>query len=182
MKGNISSALFAVLLLIAVLLACGGSTDESDKADKLVAQANTAVQDYKKYLTDANEKVKRMVQMKVSQLAEAKTLANEAIGLYDRAEDKLKEAASKLEEASKLKIDDGYKQYLTLEVKANNKRAEAIEAYKGVPQGLIDSQSRESFMSREDAAVRKFEQLDKEADDLSAQADKISKIKRDTIK
>ena len=179
---SISNALLAGLLLLGVVLACS-SGDETDKANKLVeGEGNAAVQDAKKYLADAEEKKNRMLQTNVSQLAEARTLANEAIRAYDQGEDKLKEAVGKFEEASKLKISDKYKEYLTLRIKEKNKRVELVEALKGIPQALIDSQNRSSFISRANEATQKAERLNKDANDLEAQADKVQKDNPDSFK
>jgi len=179
---NISNALFAGLLLVAVVLACGGATDETDQANKLVNEGNTAIEDGKKYLKDAEEKKDQMLHLNVSQLGEARTTANEAIRAYDRAEEKCKDAAGKFEEASKLKINDKFKEYLSLKVKEFNTRAALVETLKSTPQALIDSQSRASFISRANAATQKAERLGKEADDLSAQAEKIQKDNPDSFK
>ena len=179
---NISSALFTVLLLVAVVLACNKTANETDKANKLVDEGNAVVQDGKKFLTDAEEKKATMLRTNVSQLAEARTLANESIRAYDQAEEKCKDAAAKYGEASKLKINDKFKEYLALKVKEYNKRAELVETLKSTPQALIDSQSRSSFISRANAATEKAERLGKEADDLSAQAEKIQKDNPDSFK
>lgn len=179
---NIFSALFAALLLVAIVLACRSAADETDKANKLVNEGNTAIEDGKKDLKDAEEKKDQMLRMNVSQLAEARTTANEALRAYDQAEEKCKDAAAKFEEASKLKINEKFKDYLALKVKEYNKRAELVETLKSTPQALIDSQSRSSFISRANAATQKAERLGKEADDLSAQAEKIQKDNPDSFK
>src|ERR1051325_9219555 len=106
----------------------------------------------------------------------------EAIRAYEQAEQKAKEAAGKFDEASKLKINDKFKEYLSLKVKEYNKRADLVEALKGAPQALIDSENRASFVSHANAANQKAEGLAKEANDLEAQADKLQKDNPDTIK
>src|SRR5882724_3507671 len=138
---DFSSTLFAALLFIGVVFSCSVG-DETDKANKLVNEGNAAINEGKKYLADAEAKKDKMLQTNVSQLDQARTIANEAIRAYDQAEEKAKEAAGKFEEASKLKIGDKYKEYLALKVKEYNKRAELVEALKATPQALIDSQSR----------------------------------------
>jgi SMC interacting uncharacterized protein involved in chromosome segregation len=187
MNRSVSSALVAGLLLLGIVLACGGGgDDETEKANKLVEQeGNAAVEDAKKYLTDAEEKKNRMLHTDItnaSKLAEARATANEAIRAYDQGEDKLKEAVAKFEEASKLKISDKYKEYLTLRIKEKNKRVELIEALKDIPQALIDSQNRSSFTSRANAATQEAERLMKEANDLEAQAEKLEKDNPDIFK
>jgi hypothetical protein len=182
---SVYSALMAGLLLLGVALACG-SADETDKANKLVEQdGNAAIEDGKKYLTDAEEKKNMMLHTKISDassLAKARALAKEAITAYNQGEDKLKEAVGKFEEASKLKISDKYKEYLALRIKEKNKRVELVEALKDIPQALIDSDSRSTFTSRANAATQKAEGLMKEANDLEAQAEKLEKDNPDSFK
>jgi hypothetical protein len=178
---NVSGAIWAGLLLLAVLLACG-SSDETEKANKLVNEGNAAIDEGKKYVADGEEKKNKMLQTPVAQLADARTLAREAIRSYEQAQQKAKEAAGKFDEASKLKISDKFKEYLSLKVKEFNKRAELVEALKGAPQALIDSENRASFISHANEANQKAERLAKEADDLEAQADKLQKDNPDSIK
>ena len=96
MNRSVSSALMAGFLLLAVILACS-TGDETEKANKLVDEGNAAIQEGKKYVADAEEKKNKMLHTDVSQLGEARTIANEAIRAYDQAEDKAKEAAAKVE-------------------------------------------------------------------------------------
>jgi len=178
---SVTGALLAGFMLLGVVLACSSGL-ETDKANQLVAQGNSAIDEGKKFFKDADEKKNKMLHTDVSQLAEARTIANEAIRAYDQAEQKAKEAAGKFEDASKLNINDKYKEYLNLKVKEFNKRAELIEAARDIPQALIDSQSRSSFTSRANAATEKADRLNKEAGDLSDQADKIQKDNPDAFK
>jgi hypothetical protein len=178
---SVTSSLLAGIMLLGVVLACG-TTDETDQANKLVAEGNSAIDEGKKFFKDAEDKKNQMLRTNVSQLAEARTLANEAIRDYDRAQEKAKQAAGKFDEASKLKISDKFKEYLTLKVKEFNKRAELIEAARGIPQALIDSQSRSAFISRANEATQKGDRLNQEASDLSDQADKIQKDNPEAFK
>jgi hypothetical protein len=176
-----SSTLMALLLLVAAVLACS-SGNETEKANKLVDEGNAAVQEGKKFVTEAEEKKSKMMQTDVSELAEARTLAKEAIAAYDKAAAKCKEAARKYEEASKLKISDKFKQYLGIKVKEYDKRAELVETAKGTPQALIDSESKDSFIARAKANNEKVDGLSKEADDLATQASKMEKDNPDMFK
>src|SRR6266478_8929226 len=176
-----SSMFMALFLLVAAVLACS-SGNETEKANKLGDEGNAAVEEGKKFYVDAEAKRQQMLETKVSQLAEARTLAKEAIAAYDKAEDKCKEAAKKYDEASKLKISDKFKEYLEIKVKEYNKRAELVEAAKGTPQALIDSESRSSFITRAQANNDKVAALAKEAEDLAAQATKLEKDNPDMFK
>ena len=176
------SSHLAFVLLVAVIWACGNSgsnTSDNDKANKLVDEGNAAVQDAKKFVTDAEAKKD---QIDVRRLAEARVRAAEAIAAYDKAAVKCKEAASKYDEASRLQISDQFKQYLILKAKEYNKRAEMVETAKGTPQALIESTNRSSFVIRAKSNNEKVDQLYKEAEDLGAQADKIQKDNPDAFK
>ena len=171
----------AGLLLIAAVLACS-SGNETDKANKLVDEGNAAVTEAKKQIADAEEKKDNMLKMDVSQLAEARSTAKDAIAAYDKAEEKCKEAVSKYDEASRLKLNDKFKEYLALKVKEYNKRVELIEAAKGLPQALVESESRKGWIDRANSINDKVAKLAKEADDYAAQADKLQKDNADIFK
>ena len=183
MNPSHSSMFMALVLLVAAVLACSGSIgNETEKANKLVTEGNAAVQEGNKFVKEAEEKKEQMLQTKISEIAEARTLAKEAIAAYDKAEDKCKEAAKKYEEASKLRINDKFKEYLTLKVKEYNKRAEVVETAKGTPQALIDSENQKSFITRAKANNDKFDALGKEADEFASQSDKLEKNNPDIFK
>src|SRR6266852_4301559 len=145
-----ANAVMALLMLVAAVLACS-SANETEKANKIGDEGNAAVEEGKKFYIEAEAKKEAMLQTNVRKLAEARTLAKEAIAAYDKAEEKCKEAAKKYDEASKLKISDKFKEYLGIKVKEYNKRAELVGASKGTAQALIDSESRSSFISRANA-------------------------------
>ena len=176
-----SSTFMALLMLVAAVLACSSGL-ETEKANKIGDEGNAAVAEGKKFYGDAEAKQQAMLQTNVRQLAEARTLAKEAIASYDKAEEKCKEAAKKYDEASKLKLSDKFKQYLEIKVKEYNKRAEVVETAKGTPQALIDSESRASFVSRANENNEKVDKLSKEAEDLAAQATKMEKDNPDMFK
>jgi len=180
-RQNKSHALMAMAVLVLVLLACSVG-DETEQANKLVGQGNAAVEDAKKFVTEADENQQKMLKTDVSHLDEARTIAKETIAAYDKAEAKCKEAASKYDEASKLKIKDKFKEYLTTKAKEFTKRAELVETAKGTPQALLDSESRSSFVTRANATTEKVNKLTKEADDLGAQAEKLQKDNPDIFK
>jgi len=178
-----SSAVMALLLLVAAVLACSSiGGDETEKANKLVGEGNSAVQEAKKYVAEAEEKKQKMLQTNAGKLKEARATAAEAIEAYDKAKEKCKEAAKKYEEASKLKVKDKFREYLTLKVKEFDKRAELVETAKGTPQALIDARNRVSFVSMANANNERVDRLTKEANDLAAEADKLQKDNPDSFK
>ncbi len=80
---SVSSALMASFLFLGIVLACGGGDDETEKANKLVNEGNAAIQEGKKYVADAEAKKDKMLHTNISQLGEARTIANEATRAYD---------------------------------------------------------------------------------------------------
>src|SRR4051812_29014965 len=175
----------AFVLLIAVLWACGSTstyTGDTDKANKLVDEGNAAVQDAKKAVSDAEAKKDEMMHTDIRRLAEARVRAAEAIAAYDKAAEKCKAAAAKYDEASRLQVNDKFKQYLILKAKEFNKRADMVEAAKGTPQALIESTNRSSFIIRANSNNSKVDGLRKEAEDIAAQADKVQKDNPDMFK
>ncbi len=173
-RKNFLGAFTALLLLFAGLLACSGGGNETDKANKLVDEGNSAVQEAKKEIIEA-ERLKQKILATDVAVDEARSSARETIAAYEKAEAKCREAASKYDEAGRLKLNDKFKEYLALKVKEYNKRAELVQTAKGVPQALIDSESRQDWINKANSVNDKVTQLNKEADDLAAQADKIQK-------
>jgi hypothetical protein len=186
-----ANAFFALLLLVAVALACSLG-DETKKANELVSAGNAAVEEFKKAATDAEEKKEKMLaaidNLKTddenikAEFEKVKVIAKDSVDGYTTAQTKCKEVSSKYDEASKLKLNDKFKEYLSAKVKEWNKRAEVVEAAKGIPQALLDSKNHEGFMSAARIAKDKMEKLDKEATDLREQADKIQKDNPTVIK
>ncbi len=171
------SSLIALFLLVAVVWACNksGGGKETEKANKLVSEGNAAVEEAKKAVTDAEAKKAKMMATPLSRLAEARVIAASAIVDYDKANEKAKEAASKYDEASRLQINEKFKEYLILKTKEYNKRAELVAAAKDTPQALIESADRRSFANRVTSNNAKVDALGKEATALSDQADKLVK-------
>jgi hypothetical protein len=172
-----TNSLIALFLLIAAVLACksSGAGKDTEKANKLVSEGNAAVQEAKKYLTDAEEKKDRMMKTPLSRLAEARVIAAGAIADYDRANEKAKAAAAKYDEASRLEINEKFKEYLVLKTKEYNKRAELVATAKDTPQALIESTNKSSFANRVASNNAKVDALAKEAQALADQADKLVK-------
>src|SRR5258706_12943360 len=176
-----TNPVMALLLLVAAVLAWS-SSDETEKANKLVDEGNSAVQEAKKFVGEAEGLKEKMLQTDVAQLDEARAIAREAIAAYDKAKLQCKEASKKYEEASKLKVKDKFKEYLELKTKEFDKRAELVETAKGTPQALIDSENRSAFIGMAKANNERVDRLTKEADDLAAQANKLQKDNADIFK
>ena len=151
---------------------------ETDKANKLVDAANTSIK-------DANDKAEKGINKldeldtAVKQIEDEATLekaratAKSIIADLEKAKDGFTDAGNKFEEASKLKLQDKFKEYLETKGKEMKKRGELAAALLSKPQALIDSTNQEDYQKKLEPVGAKVQSLQKEADDLAAKADKI---------
>lgn len=177
--------LLALAVLLAFGLACSGG-DETDKANKLVTEGNAAIQDGNKLATDAGAKNDKLFDSLSPSNFEAdkEKLAPQAKEVVDglsKAADKYREASKKFDEASKLKINDKFKEYLTLKSQEFSKRAEQMDIGKGNAQGVLDSNDADSLSAKIRENKPKIEKLDQESKDLETKAAKIQADNKDKI-
>lgn len=178
------NALLALTLMIGLLLACSGAGDETDKANKLVAEANTAIEAGNKLAVEAGRKNDRIFdEIKTDSFAEDRerlgSTIKEAIDGFTQSADKFREAARKFDEASKFKINDKFKEYLVLKSQEFNKNAEQMEAARAMPQAVQDSEDGEALARRIKENKERYDKLSKEAKDLSDKAEKVRAENKD---
>ncbi|HEY0404311.1 MAG TPA: hypothetical protein VGC89_01185 [Pyrinomonadaceae bacterium] len=169
-------AVLALMCLLAFAVACNLG-DETDKANKLIEEGNAAITEGDKIFNEANNKFTALDV--TADKEKAKASAQEVSDGFDKAAAKAREASKKFDEASKLKVDDKFKEYLSLKSKEFNKKAEQVEAAKGLPKALLDSSDEASMNSKVAEINDRIEKLDKEWKDLAAQADKIREDNKD---
>jgi uncharacterized protein YxeA len=172
------TAILAVLMMIFIGLACSG--DESDKANALVDEANKFVTEGNKGLDDAVKKGGEFDKMvsDAEGTTEEKNKINEfgnkeLIPLYDKIKDNFQKAGEKFDAASKLKINDKFKEYLDTKAAEFKKRAEHAESLKAVPKSLADSKDKDSYLEAAKKDNEKSLNLLKEAKELGDKATKI---------
>jgi hypothetical protein len=178
------NALLALLAMIGLVLACSGGGDETDKANKLVAEANTAIEAGNKLTVETGRKNDKIFdELKPDNFAEDKerlrSAIKEAIDGYTQSADKFREAAKKFEEASKLKINDKFKEYLVLKSQEFNKNAELMEAARAMPQAVQDSEDGDALRSKIKENKERYDKLEKEAKELSDKAEKVRSENKD---
>ena len=166
------------LLALALVGATACKIYETDKANKLVDAANASIK-------DANDKTQsgasKLVEMEAAVpkiededgLTKWRTEAKTIIADLEKARDGYTEAGNKFLEASKLKLQDKFKEYLDAKGQEMKKRGEMTGALIAEPQALIDSNTREDFKAKADEVEKKYQDLKKQADDLEAKANKI---------
>ena len=179
------NSVFALAVLLAFVLACSGG-NETDQANKLVAEGNAAINEGNKMATEAGAKNDSVFDQLSAEDFEASKeklspTAKEAVDGLTKSAAKYREAAKKFEEASKLKIDDKFKEYLSLKSQEFNKRAEQMDIGKGNAQALLDSNDMQSLTAKITENRARYQSLDKESKDLESKADKIRSENKDKI-
>jgi hypothetical protein len=110
------------------------------------------------------------------------TEAKGIIADLEKARDGYTDAGTKFLEASKLKLQDKFKEYLDAKGQEMKKRGEMADALIGEPRALIDSTNPHDFQTKATESIKKVQSLKKEADDLEAKADKIYKENQSMFK
>lgn len=174
-----------IVVLAGVLSAC--TMYETEKANKLVDEANVSITDANDKINKGNEKVGDM-EAAVSKiegpedLEKARGVAKDAAALLEKARDQFKAASGKFDEASKLKLQDKFKEYLDTKSKEMKKRSDLADALLSPGQTLVKSDSKEEYEKAVNDASAKLKTIKAEADDLAAKADKITAENKDIFK
>jgi hypothetical protein len=177
--------IITMMLSLSFLTAC--NLYETDKANKFVDEANKAIPEANSSLEKGNAKLVEMENAipkieSEEELESQRKVAKETIPLLEVARDKYKEASGKFEEASKLKLQDKFKEYLDTKSKEMKKRSEIADVMIGEPKALINTNSKDDYQKAVQEIVAKFKALKTEADDLAAKADKITQENKEIFK
>ncbi len=179
------NALIALAVLLAFVLACNSSND-LEQANKLVSEGNAAIDEGNKLATDASAKNDKLFDGMTDDFEADKErlapTAKEAVDGMTKSAEKYRDASKKFDEASKLKVDDKFKEYLSLKSQEFSKRAEQMDVAKGNAQAVLDSSDKASVIAKIGENKTRLEKLNKESDDLQAKADKIRADNKDKIK
>ena len=165
-----------LFLLVLSLVGCM----ETGKANELVDVGNKSVDEANKASTDAANKFSELFsQANITDFPEnrdaLKSKVAETAGLFDKSIASLKTAADKFEEASKLKVDDKFKEYLTTMAQSYRKKADVNESAKKMVLLLGDTSidGPEGLVSKMQPLKEQNDKLKKEQSDLEAKAQKI---------
>ena len=181
------NALLAFMLMVAFVLACSSLGNETEKANKLVDEGNALVEEGNKLGQDAAAKNKELfdnIEDFPSNREDLKKPAKELSDIIDKGTEKFRDAAKKFDEASKLKLDDKFKEYLSLKSQEFNKHADHIEALKGIPNAVMDESVKDlrALNTKITAVNQQVEKVGKEWKDLEAKADKVREENKDKFK
>jgi len=116
--------------------------------------------------------------------ARIKKLSDEQVTLYDQATTDARESADKYDQASKLKVDAKYVEYLNVRAQYMRKHGAHLAGLKDLAAARLEAANKPGKASRDKQteAKKRAERLKKEVDDLKAQADKLQKEIGDKFK
>lgn len=177
--------LFFLIVLVNLLSACGSlGADETEKANRLIAEANTAIDAGNVSALAASKKNDWIFQeirdtTFTDDKQRLKAAATETIDGFHQGAAKFREAARKFEEASRLRINDKFKEYLALKSQEFNRSAEKMDAASAIPQAVLDSDTIETLKQKFDENKTRYEQLEKEAKELSDRAERVRAENKD---
>jgi uncharacterized coiled-coil DUF342 family protein len=181
------NALLAFMLMASFVLACSALGDETDKANKLVDEGNKLVEEGNTLGQQAAAKNKEIfdnIEDFPDNRDDLRKPANELLDIIDKGTGKFHDAAKKFEDASKLKLDDKFKEYLSLKSQEFNKHADHIESIKGIPQAVLDESVKDlrALNTKLTSVNSQIEKVGKEWKDLEAKANKVREDNKDKFK
>lgn len=171
---NTRTKFFTSLTLLLLCLALGCNVYETDKANKLIDAGNAAVTEANQLLENANSKADKISDSLSSEQYDEeknpiKGLAQEAAAVFDKSAAKYREGATKFDEASKLKLQEQLKEYLTLKSREFSKHAEQADLAKSIMQGGDAVTILQKINENRD----RINQIEKEATELAEKSTKI---------
>lgn len=177
---------FALLFFACFAQACS-SSNQMDKANRLVESGSASVAEGDKLFKEAvlnSDKLFETIspEQYLQERDSVKELAQQAAGGFEKSAAKYREAAAKFDEASKLSIHEKLKEYLTLQTQMYNKRAEQSDISKATPLAFIDSIDAEALQKKRMDNQQRVDELEKEAADLAEKSNKIQQENKSIFK
>ena len=156
--------------------------DQLKEANKLQGEADqlaAKVEEAYNQATQKEDAIKAEKKPKVRQ-----QLNDEEAAIYDEAIANAKSAGDKYDQASKLKIDEKYKQFLDVRAELMRKQGAHLTALKELPTARKDTsrQGQRTLRDKQADIKTRAEKLKKEVDDTRAKADKMQKENGDKFK
>ena len=180
----------AALALALVILAPGcGLADETKRANELVDESNKAAE-------AANKSLQEGLTIHQQIFSEAnifgfpgnrdalKGHAQREVELLSQSALSFREAANKYEEASRLRLNEQFKQYLSLKAQETRKQAEQSESIREMAQVVLDDSITDlnAYVLKLDDIRIRVQKAGKEQKELKDQAEKIRAENQGKIK
>ncbi len=188
MLKNTGKASFILILIAAFGLACGLG-DQLTEANKLVDEANAIIKTYNENNIKSGKLFNELLGDNLKNVEDIEAHKNEKKAKFDELKslsDQLgktgDELSDKFDKASKLKLNDKYKEYLSLKAQEFKKRAESDKLVAPFVKSFLDAKEIDAMDKLIADYNKKSADLVKESDDLSKKADQIVKDNPTIIK
>jgi hypothetical protein len=179
---------FLLLIFVLALGACSSATDESSYFDQtqdaanLVGEANVQLRQIKQlFQKNAGWLEELKTAMNNREEKKVKEIANELVYQINDGTKLGEEAIDKIERASRLNVNDDFKNYLNLKAQSLRKYAEAFEERRQLAILLRDrydpknSEQRDFVLEEFKRKEESFKRIIKEAQDVSERANELAK-------
>lgn len=165
------AALALVLPLCLFAAACG---DQTEQANKLVAEMNALVVKGEGLARQGAAKEPELEAKDVEKERDAvRAIAREQVAFYRDGAAAMREAAGKADEAGRLNLADWYKSYLALKARQHRKGAEILDAAIERAELLAGELPFEELDKKIDESAERVAKLSKEEDEIVAEVKKI---------
>ncbi|MBA2731590.1 MAG: hypothetical protein H0U54_01730 [Acidobacteria bacterium] len=163
-----------LILISGFTLACGGG--DKAKANKAIEETNTIGMDWLKTMQEGGTKINQLANgnLEVEERQKQESTAKEALSSFDSAKAKASDAAQKMEDASKLNLEDWHKEYMSVQAQMYRKGSEGADSSREIVKAYMDySIDGEAFSQKFTELGTRMDNLKKEVDALTAKANKI---------
>ena len=179
-----------VCLTMAASAACSftlGAMYETDQANKLIDEANALDSDGDRLLTDSMKKYAEILDPALASddpfaaMGELEDPLKQLHPPLDAAQAKFRDAAQKSDEASRLKIQDWFRDYLATNAEVYRKKAEVAAQSSKLVKLVYDPSvtTEEEFQVQGDAINTQLAELAKQVDDLRKKSSQIKEAHKD---
>ena len=158
---------------------------ETAKANKMVDEANAANAEAARSMEDVNKRFAQLFNSEVDldDRKKYEPTAKDSLTSLDKAHAKLAEGIEKLDAASKLGIEDWYKEYLTTMSQSYRNTDQQCDVLKEMAKVYMDySIDAQALQARYKELFEKNGKLEKEAADIDAKVKKIEAANKERIK
>ncbi|HEX8746012.1 MAG TPA: hypothetical protein VF717_02375 [Pyrinomonadaceae bacterium] len=182
-RGKVNAAL-ALLMLLTVTLACSSlknlGKNPTEEVNKLVGQAKDDLEEIDKIDEEATQKQRDLNKaMNDKNVDEAKRILGELVTDIEKGLEKGKDAADKVEQASKLDVNANCKEYLSVKAQAFRKEVEAWTAMRDAAVIARDNYTAQGLPADKRTEYtnkyNEFKKLRQEAKDLHKKASDIAR-------
>lgn len=165
------AALALLLALCASAAACG---DQTEQANKLVAEMNALVVKGEAAANQGTTKQSDLESKDIETERDAvRATSREQAALYREAAAVFREAAGKADEAGRLKLADWYKNYLSLKAQQHRKTAELLDTMTERAELVAGDQPLEEIDAKLSESSDRLAKLSREGDELVRQVKQV---------